>query len=70
MGRVLLWRAFLLRGAYSPRARARRARVSLIHSFISWALSTVWIATISRSIEGLIYVSRALYIRLYIVSAV
>jgi hypothetical protein len=37
--RVFLSRAFLLRKACGPRARARRVRVSSIYSFISWALS-------------------------------
>jgi hypothetical protein len=70
IGRVLLWRAFLLRRACGPRARARRARVSLIYSFISWALSAAWVVIISRPVRGLVCVSRALRIRLYIVSAV
>jgi hypothetical protein len=50
VGRVFLSRAFLLREACGPRTRARRARVSSIHSFISWALSAAWAATISRPV--------------------
>jgi hypothetical protein len=70
IGRVFLSRALLLREACGPRARARRARVSSIHSFISWALSAAWVATTSRPVRGLICVSRAARMRLYTVSAV
>src|SRR5450432_1394758 len=70
VGRVLLSRAFLLRGAWDPRARARRARVSSIHSFISWALSAAWVATTLRPVRGLMCVPRAPRMRLYTVSAV
>src|SRR5450432_3692426 len=70
INRVLLSRAFLLRGAWNPRTRVRRIRVSSIYFFIFWTLSAVWVATILYSIRDLICVSRAPRIRLYIISAI
>jgi hypothetical protein len=70
VGRVFLSRGFLLREVCGPRTRARRARISSIHSFISWALSAAWVATISRPVGGLVRVSRTPRMRLYTVSAV